>query len=130
MTTTSEAIRTERLYAGMYLVHTPTDTYRIHRIEGYGTGRYWLVTQEGRFGRDTEFDAPTLKQALESLDATFKPKEPTMTTTMTDRKCPTCGEMTTDQELKTCPMCGSGKRGWRTDCCQQPCSNCERHSLV
>ena len=50
----------------------------------------------------------------------------TPTQTTTDRKCPTCGEMTTDQELKTCPMCGHGKRGWRADCCQEHCSSCER----
>ncbi len=70
--TATPTIRTERLYAGMYLVHTPNGTYRIHRVEGCGTGRFWLVTREGYFGPDMEaYDAPTLKEALESLDTTL-----------------------------------------------------------
>ena len=82
------------------------------RLEGGGDE--WLVLRAeiaDVFENDNpNFDRKRFYDACEGLRDSMDDR-PT--------KCPSCGVMTTDRELKTCPMCGGGKRGWRTDCCQQ-----------
>lgn len=59
-------MRTERLYPGMYLLHTTQATYRAHHVTD-GPRPFWLVSRADRFDPLDTWDEPTLTAAKASV---------------------------------------------------------------